>query len=132
MKISICPICVVVSGSWILLSAGVAWGYLDPAIFMLPIALLMGSSVSGIAYQGEKRFLWASRNPLPWKSLVIFPGIILAYLAVINLNKGVVAIELVALLIIAKFFFIRRFPVSGKPGSTERIRSIEEQMKQCC
>ena len=129
MKINICPICVIVSGIWLILSAGVAWGYLASEQFMIPIAILMGGSVVGIAYQGEKKFIWASTHSLIWKIIIIFSGMPAAYLFVINLSKPLVVTEFILLIIIAYFFFIKRLK---QPGGLHTISQIEKQMEQCC
>ncbi len=129
--IKICPICVVVSLVWLILSAGVAWGYLSGVGLVAPIALLMGGSVVGIAYLGEKRLVWAGKRPIVWKVLIIGLGLILAYLAVTNLTKVTVLIELVVLLIMAFFLFVKRSSENDSAGN-EAVRKIEEQMKSCC
>ena len=129
MKINICPICVVVSGIWLILSAGVAWGYLASEQFMIPVAILMGGSVMGIAYQGEKKFIWASTHSLIWKIIIIFSGMPAAYLFVVNLSKPMVVTEFILLIIIAYFFFIKRLK---QPGRLHTISQIEKQMEQCC
>ena len=136
MKINICPICVVVSSLWLVLSAGVAWGYLEPSVFIVPIALLMGGTVVGIAYVGEKKYRWAAQHQLLWKTLVISGGMSLAYFFLMNLNKFIVALELLILIKISYFFFIKR-PSKTASGSKNLpvqagISEIEEQMEQCC
>ena len=130
MKINICPICVVVSSLWLGLSAGVAWGYLASSTYLIPISLLMGGTVVGIAYLGEKKCRWASQHQLLWKTLVIAGGMPFAYLLIINLNEFIVVVELVILLKIAYLFFIKQ-PSKLASGSN-KISEIEEQMEQCC
>ena len=131
MNIKICPICAIVSGIWLILSAGVAWGYLELSAFMVPIALLMGGTVVGIAYQGERKLSWASTHPLSWKALVIFLGMPTAYFFLNNLSKQIVIIELVSLILISYLFFVNR-PRPSELKSNKRIRDIEEQMEKCC
>lgn len=114
IKKNICPICVGVSSLWLGLSVGVAWGYLTASMFLIPIALLMGGTVTGIAYLGEKK----------WKTLVILTGMPTAYLLVTHLTKFIVVAELSALIIIAYFLFNRRLPKTAS--------NIEKQMEQCC
>jgi len=136
MKTNICPICVAVSLLWLGLSAGVAWGYLAPSVYLIPIALLIGGTVVGIAYLGEKKCRWAAQHQLLWKTLVIAGGMPLAYLLIINLNKFIVVVELVTLIKIAYFFFIKQSETtSGSkdlPIGQAGISKIEEQMEQCC
>lgn len=130
MKTNICPICVVVSSVWLILSWGVVWGYLNGSAFLIPIALLMGGSVVGINHLGEKRCQWAASHSLQWRSLVILVGMPTAYLFITNLNEFVVIVEAVALIIIAYFFFIKQPSAGG--FAKKRISEIEEQMKHCC
>ena len=137
MRIKICPICVAVSLLWLLTSAGVAWRYFAFETYLVPIALLMGGSVVGIAYLGEKRVRWAIRHPLAWKTLVIVAGMAVAYLFVNNLSKPVVLMEFILMGLIARLLFIPRPSVrtAGGPGSSSggtNVRKIEEQMEQCC
>lgn len=129
MKTNICPICVTVNSLWLVLSGGVAWGLLPSAIFILPIALLMGGTVVGIAYLGEKRYSWAAVHPQLWKIVEITGGMLLAYFFVSRLTKTVVVIEFLVLLIIAYFLFVKPSSVKTIGGN---IRKLEEQMKQCC
>ena len=97
-KINICPICIVVSSVWLGLSIGVVWGYLDSATFLIPIALLMGGTVTGIACLGEKKCAWAAQHPQKWKTLIIIIGMPIAYLLVMNLTKFIVVSELLYIL----------------------------------
>ena len=62
MNIRICRLCVGISSLWLILSAGVALDYLSVRTFLIPITLLMGGTVVGIAYQGYS---------LRWKTIVI-------------------------------------------------------------
>ena len=130
MKTNICPICVVVSSSWLVLSAGVAWGYLVPQSVIVLIALLMGGTVVGIAYLGEKRCRWAAQHSQLWKVLIIGIGMPMAYLAVTHIAKFTVIIESIILLKIAYFFFIKQSVNTA--GGSKSIREIEEKMEQCC
>lgn len=139
MKNSLCSICVGVCSLWITLSAGMAWGFLAAEDFLVPISLLMGGSVAGIAYLGEKRCAWAAQNPKTWKSLVIFGGMTLAYILVSHLSKMVVIIELIIMLNLAYLFFFSK-PKNHHSGTDfpsgdetlERVKEIEKQMEQCC
>ena len=132
MNIKICPICVIVSGGWLILSAGVAWGYLLSELYAVPISLLMGGTVVGIAYQGEKKLNWASRHPLFWKISIVSLGMPVAYFFVNNLSKPIVIIELILLILISYFFFVNRPTKSSESKFNNRVRNIEEQMEKCC
>jgi len=110
-----CPICAAVSGTWLVLSAGVAWGFLTPSAWLIPVALLMGGSVIGIANKMENH-----------KKLIIVLGMPIAYLLVTNLTKTIVIAELIVMMIIAYILFRNNGP------DNQRVHEIEEKMKQCC
>lgn len=129
IKIKICPICAIVSLVWLVLSVGVAWGYIAGDNYIVLIAMLMGGSVVGIAFTGEKRCGWAAKHPQLWKMLAVIIGMPIIYFALVNLSKTVVVWEIIVLIIIAYLFFV----APSKRGETsEKVREIEEQMKQCC
>lgn len=115
----ICWICVTISGLWFVMSALVAWHILPFEVLQFPIALLMGGSIVGIAYQ---------RRSLRWKITTIAIGMPSAFVLITNLTKITIFIELIVLLIIAYKLFVH----SDNNGSEERVHELEEQMKQCC
>ncbi|MDZ4205948.1 MAG: hypothetical protein U1C12_01915 [Patescibacteria group bacterium] len=101
------------------MSALVAWHIVPFEILQLPIALLMGGSVVGIAYQ---------RHSLRWKIVTIAIGMPAAFVLITNLTKITILIELIILLVIAYKLFVHRDSNGGK----EHVSKLEEQMKQCC
>ncbi|MDO8569431.1 MAG: hypothetical protein Q7R89_01440 [bacterium] len=115
----ICWVCVTISGLWFVMSALVAWHITPFGDLQLPIALLMGGSVVGIAYQ---------RHLLRWKIATITVGMPTAFLFITNLNKITVFIELVILLAIAYKLFVYKVNNNGKG----RAHELEEKMKNCC
>jgi hypothetical protein len=131
MKNNICPICVGVSSLWLLLTVGIVWGFLSPDQFIVPIALLMGGSVVGIAYLGEKKFRWASDNQKFWKAIVIIVGMTLAYILVSNISKTTLFIELIMMFYLAYLFFIKT-PNLQHENTSKHVEEIEKQMEQCC
>jgi len=129
----VCPICAGVSGTWLWMLAGQAFGQLSTLEFQLPTAILMGGSVVGLAYQGEKRLAFAkapASKVLLWKSLFIPAGFAAAY----GLATGSWQLFAAALAVsgaIAAVFLWR--PVSGKnKQESQKVREIEEKMKNCC
>jgi len=117
--LKICWICVTISGLWLVMSALVAWRIMPFEVLQFPIALLMGGSVVGIAYQ---------RHSLRWKITTIAIGMPFAFMLITNLTKIAVFTELIVLLIIAYKLFVH----SDNNGSKEHVHELEEQMKQCC
>lgn len=118
-KFKICPLCLMVSGLWLILSAGVAWGWLAPAVWQLPIALLMGGTVIGVTNR-----VGALRR----KTLTLGLGFLLAYLAVTHLSKVTFILELIIMCIIALLLFRRPDGTRLDP----RVRQLAKQMEQCC
>lgn len=91
--------------------------------------MLMGGTVVGIAFQGEKTFTWARKNIFYWKAAVIILGMPVAYFLFINISPSIVLVELLVMAIIAYFLFLK-----SKKGDadTEGISELEEKMKNCC
>ncbi|MEK9175758.1 MAG: hypothetical protein AAB795_04205 [Patescibacteria group bacterium] len=118
MNIKICPICVAVSGTWLLIQIGVYGGLLMANNWILVAAIAMGGTVVGIAYQKQSLF---------WKSIVITIGMPVAYLFVTHINPLVIVLEIIILLIFAYMFFL-------KQGSTRNynVRDLETKLKNCC
>lgn len=109
-----------VSGIWLILTALVLAGYLRSETFLPLIALLMGGSVVGIAYQvGGKR------------PLIIGAGMLLAFLAVRNLSFKVFVLEVLVMAALAYFLFGEK---NGwvNSGKSKTRKSLEEKLKQCC
>ena len=123
MRLEICPICSAVAGTWLLLTALVLSGYLNSEIFLPLISLLMGGTVAGVAYQIGKR-----------KPIIISVGMLLAFLAVRNLNFKVFVLELAVLATLAYFLFVKRNGTTGPalPRDQKARELLEEKMKNCC
>lgn len=93
----------------------------------------MAGTVVGIAYQGEKRFVWAEKNIFFFKVPVIILGFVLVYLAVNNFSWLGLAVEILILLSLINIFFIQ--PSSKKaalPEKSSPVSELEEKMKNCC
>ena len=121
-NIRICPICAIVSGTWITLLA--ARGFGAPIDIAL-IAMLMGGSVVGLAYTLGKRI--HSGSEMIWKLMSIPIGFTAVYTALSGWWLAFVG-TLVAAAMLGWFFFGRK---KSKPASAE-TRELEEKMKQCC
>src|SRR3989338_3631891 len=125
LPFEICPICAGVSGSWLLISAGITFGLLEAESWQLAVALAMGGSVVGIAYKSEHMFLWGRENPLPWKLIVIGTGMPLAYLAVSFLSFRVFIAEVIFLLVLTYIFFVRTPERKIMAASNGQIKELE-------
>lgn len=120
----ICPICAGVSLTWIGMLIAREFGYsIDPSI----LAMLIGGSVVGIAYQMEKK-LPANRSPLLWKSLFITSGFVISY-GLVYAGWAVVIGALVWTLLLTYAFF-RRFRSSA--ASSKKVEELKKKMEQCC
>ncbi|MFH0806122.1 MAG: hypothetical protein V1885_00075 [Candidatus Brennerbacteria bacterium] len=126
LPIKVCAICAGTAGTWILLLAGILFGWLTFASYMPVVAILMGGSVVGIAYQGE-RYLKAGRSALLWKALFIPLGFVTAW-SVTNFALGFAILGVLVLLTVAGFFL--ELPLAK--GDAARAERLEERMKDCC
>ena len=124
LRLPLCPICVGVAGTWIWMLIGRALGV---AIDTSMLALLLGGSVVGIAYQLERR-LAAENESMPWKTLVIPLGFAAAY-ALEQALWGLLAAILFALAAVGAVFFRPRSAVAPDSATVEELK---RQMKQCC
>lgn len=109
-----------VSGIWLILTALVLGGYLRAETFLPLIALLMGGTVVGIAYQVGKN-----------RPLIISAGMFLAFLAMRNLSFKVFVLEILTMAALTYFLFAEKnSPI--KPEKPTARKSLEEKLKQCC
>lgn len=132
LPFKVCPICAGVSLTWLLLSIGMLVGVLQPTNYQLLTAVLMGGTVVGMAYQGERRTNVAPENVLKFRTAVIVPGFVLVYLALRNLNWLTLALEALVLAIVTWFYFIVPKGDMRPHTANEKVRELEEKMKNCC
>jgi hypothetical protein len=127
LRFKICPVCAGVSGTWLWMLIGMSLGQLPITNYQLPVSILMGGSVVGIAYQIEKR-LPSNRSPLLWKILFVPAGFAAVYSAV-NFRWPVFGALVIYLGIIAYWFWR---PSQKHQGESRKTRELEEKMKKCC
>ena len=127
LPVKFCAICVGVSSTWIWFLAGILFDVLPLASYMPVVAILMGGSVVGIAYQSEK-YLKAGKSPLLWKALFIPIGFGTVW-SVVYFAFGFAILGILMLLAIAGSFLKLPFQ---KKGDTARTADLEERMKDCC
>lgn len=128
LPIKICPICAGVSLTWFWMLLGILTERLAVAGFQLPIAILMGGSIVGIAYQLEKK-LPPGRSPLLWKASFIPVGFA-AVFEVLNFHWGI----LTAIGVLISFIVLLFFWFGGKDHalSNKTVEKLEKEMEQCC
>lgn len=123
----VCPICVGVSGTWLIMLFLRFFGTaIDPVI----LGILMGGSVVGIAYQGEKR-LAKGRSQLLWKLLFIPLGFLFMF-GVIEYSAANVLVSALALVFVV-YIFLRvptKTPAQTVPQKDAEV--IEEKLNNCC
>lgn len=124
-----CVICAGVSLAWLTLIALMLSGFLASSFYFLITSMLMGGTVVGIAFQGEKRFKWA-KNLFYWKAPVVIIGFIIAYLLLINISWATFAVELVLLGFLTYFLFLQ--PSGDRSPQGESVSKLEEELKDCC
>jgi hypothetical protein len=123
-RLPVCPICVGVSGTWLLMLGARAGGF---AVDSAALAMLLGASVVGSAHWIEAR-LPPQRSALLWKVLALPAGFIAAY--------GVVAAQWIpaavaaAVLVVLTAWFLRS--EQGATRDPANIAQLEKQMKKCC
>lgn len=148
LKMKICPICVGVSGTWLWLIAAKFLGY---EIDIIVPAILMGGSVVGIAYQVEKRLIFAGVSASKlflWKIGFIPTGFVAVYgfiSAFIPTQIGTLANRplwwtvfgiAIAVLVVWALRFIKesRLPAINSPETknNKMVGELEKKMKDCC
>lgn len=122
----ICAICAGTAGTWVWLLVGILMGLLSYVSYMPVVSILMGGSVVGIAYQGEK-YLKHGRSSLLWKAIFIPLGFGTVW-SVTYFAFGSVILGVLVLLAVAGFFL--DLPLSRT--DVARAERLEERMKDCC
>ncbi|MBI2064000.1 MAG: hypothetical protein HYT65_03360 [Candidatus Yanofskybacteria bacterium] len=130
LPFKICPICAGVSGSWLILTAGIVFGQW-PGDYKLPIAMLMGGTVVGIAFQGEAKFGWAKKSIYTWKAPVIIFGMPVAFWLLKNMSPTIFVAEVISSVLLIYVFFIKSSR-SGDRVDSGHVTELEKKMKNCC
>lgn len=136
LPFKVCPVCAGVSGTWTLLTAAMLSSVLPATSYLLPTAILMGGTVVGIAYQGEKSLQRVRRYPVAWKLAVMAVGFPLVYGAVQYMSWTTFGIELTVLAGVVYLFFVRRGVSGGghvlHSDDAHNVQRIEKGLEQCC
>lgn len=138
-QFSVCPICAGVSATWLLLTLGAVLGLIPSGAYAPVAGILMGGTVVGISYRGEKRFSWA-KSSLRFKLPVTAIGFVLVYWAITNVSWLAFSLELAAMAGLAYgFFFSQPGQKSGKKGKAKKGKGVsravswlEKEMENCC
>ena len=126
---SICPMCLGVSLTWLVLMVLMLLGYASNDYF-LPTVLLMGGTVVGVVYQGEKKFK-VMRSFTP-KMVVLITGFVSTYLLLTNMNWLTLIAAALILIPLGYLFFLRSPQATAGVENPETIRDLEDKMKECC
>lgn len=127
---SLCPICLGVSLTWITLTALMLAGFLPTTFYLLPTAILIGGTMVGIVYQGEKKF--QAMRSLPPKLFVLVAGLFLADLFLANMSWLTLASAILILIPLGYLFFLRPPQTTARGGNSEDLQGLEDKMKDCC
>jgi len=131
LPFKICPICAGVSGTWLLLTFGMLMGNISDASYWDPIALLMGGTVVGIAYQGEKRFgldgqIYKFRVP------VILIGFWLVHFALTHIGWMTFWVDAIVLMFVTFIFFVLPALKRSSAANLEKTNELEKKLSDCC
>lgn len=127
LPVKVCAICAGTALTWAWLLVGILAGVLSFTAYMPAVSILMGGSVVGIAYQGEK-YLRAGRSALLWKALCIPIGFGAVW-SITHFAFGFVILGVIALVALAGFFL--DLPLR-KGRETNEAERLERMMKDCC
>lgn len=130
MSFRVCAVCAGISGSWLLATLGILAGLISIKEYGSAILMLMGATVVGIAYQGEKAFDFAKKSIWFWKIPSIIVGLALFYWLFMNIGWTSFLIEAALLSFLAFVFFVRK----GGPRKklSGGIKDLERRLKDCC
>jgi len=124
LRVPICPICLGVGGTWLGMVIVRSLGY---AVDTTMLAILLGGSVAGIAYQVEKR-LPQGGSPLLWKTLFIPAGFVAAY-ALAAPRWTLFAVTSAVLVLLTAFFLL---PPGALREKSETVEELKKKMQECC
>ena len=124
LRLPVCPICIGVAGTWLWMLIARELGI---AVDTAMLAILLGGSVAGIAFQLEK-YLSPARSPALWKALSLPAGFAAAY-GIAAQQWLVFALSSVVSVLLAGLFFSR--PAVPQPAS-ETVEDLKRRMQQCC
>ena len=124
LRVPICPICLGIAGTWFWMIIVRALGH---AVDATMLALLLGGSVVGIAYQVEKH-LPHGRSPLLWKTFFVPAGFVAAY-ALAMPQWAAFAVTSVALVVVTAVYLF--FPATSAKRSAT-VEDLKKRMQECC
>lgn len=132
-RIAVCPPCVGVAGTWIWIVVGIFIGLLDQKEWILIAAMLMGASVTGLAFQLEKKLPFrehlAHKLPILWKTFFLPFGFLAAWSILARL-WFLLAISLLSLLFLGIRFF--RNPHPERVSDEKKIEKLTKELDNCC
>ena len=125
LRLSVCPVCAGVAGTWLWMLAARETGILtaDPVI----LATLLGASTVGVAQSINSR-LPQGRSPQLCKALMLVGGFTFAY--ALALGHWALAAAAAAQFAVTAALALRR--QSAPARDEQAIALLEERMKKCC
>ena len=124
IPLKICPICAGVSTTWLVLLILMFGGYeIEPIV----PGILMGASISGIAYSLDK--FTEHRSTLFGKTIILSAGFAAVY-SILEQRITTAGYLLVALAVFIYFYYFARKTAIKEEKA--KVRELEEKMKNCC
>lgn len=128
----VCPLCAGVSATWFWIAAGMTAGWLAVEDWQLIAAMLMGGTVVGVAYQGERRYPQLAKNIFYFKVPVILAGFLFVWWAINTIGWLSLGVELLILAAVMYAYFIS--PVIRLKRETDpvKVAELEKKLEECC
>lgn len=105
-------------------------GFISLEEYGLPILMMMGATVVGVAYQGEERFGFAKRSIWHWKIPATIIGLMVFYRLFINLGWISFFIETGLILFLGFTFFTKKNEQRKKLN--HEIEDLKQRLNDCC
>lgn len=121
--LNVCPICIGVSATWLIILALMIYGYtIDP---ILP-AILMGGSVVGIAYTTDKKYI-DHQYSIIWKVTIIPVGFIAA-VGVLRSSW----LSVISMLVISMVLYMFMTKIKMSKNEIAQVSELKEELEDCC
>lgn len=132
LPLKVCPICAGVSLTWLWIVTGITIGRLEADTWQLIAAVLMGGTVAGIAYQGEKRYPQLAKNIFYSKVPIILAGFLFVWWAINSIGWLSLGVELLILAAVMYAYFISPAIRLKRETDPAKVAELEKKLEECC
>ena len=133
LPFKVCAVCAGISGAWLLAMLGILVGLISIEEYGSAILMLMGATVVGIAYQGEKAFDFAKKSIWFWKIPATLIGLAAFYQFFLNIGWTSFFIETALIFSLAFVFFVKKDGSRKKLSEeSEEIENLKQKLNGCC